>query len=148
MYDPRRAIAELRASSATDRALLVEAALLLPAVLLMQTVLPFRRWRALLTRPWPEAPPPTSERPSPGAIARAIDRARRHVPGRYRCLPVAYSAHLVLHRHGHGSLIHVGVARDAHGKVEAHAWVECDGRILVGDLPDLARFTVLPGLRP
>ena len=32
-------------------ALLLEAALLLPSVLLVQTLLPFRRWRVLLTRP-------------------------------------------------------------------------------------------------
>lgn len=147
MYDLRRAIAELRASSPTDRTLLVEAALLLPAVLLVQTLLPFRRWRALLTRPIPGTSP-LSDSPSPSAIAHAIDRARRHVPGRFRCLPVAYSAHLLLHRHGYGSYIHVGVAKNAQGKVEAHAWVECDGRILVGDLPDLDRFTILPGLRP
>lgn len=144
MYDPRRALAELRASAPIERTLLMEAALLLPAVLLIQTVLPFRRWRVLLTRPAPRAIP--RDRPTPATIARAVDRARRHVPGQYRCLPVAYSAHLLLHRHGHGSRVHVGVAHDSQGKVEAHAWVECEGRVLVGDLPDLKRFVSLPAL--
>ncbi|MET0341616.1 MAG: lasso peptide biosynthesis B2 protein [Polyangiales bacterium] len=52
----------------------------------------------------------------------------------------------MLARHGHPSQIHVGVSRDAHGKIDAHAWVVCEGRIVVGDLPDLSRFVPLPAL--
>ena len=29
-------------------------------------------------------------------------------------------------------------------RILAHAWVECDGAVLVGGLADLARYTVLP----
>lgn len=140
-----RALARLRALPGRERALLVEAALLLPAVEVTQKLLPFQRWRRLLTRPHVRAvrrPAPTA----PRAVADAVERARRWVPGAYRCLPVAYATHILLARHGHASQIHVGVSHDRDGKVEAHAWVVCEGRIIVGDLPDLGRFVPLPPL--
>lgn len=140
-----QALRKLRALDRGERRIVAEAALLLPLVHAAQQVLPFRRWRALLTRVHigrsPLRPPPSAE-----AIARAVERAQRGLPGVYKCLPAAYTAHLLLHRHGYPSIVQVGVARDARGKVEAHAWVECDGRILVGGLADLQRFVPLPPL--
>jgi hypothetical protein len=135
---------KLLAMPADERALMLEAAALLPVVKLVQAALPFKRWRSLLTH---RRPPRGSTRFSEQAIAQAVDRARRGVPGVYKCLPVAYAGHLLLHRHGHASTVQVGVARDAEGKVEAHAWVECRGRVLLGELPDLGRFVPFPPLR-
>lgn len=137
----------LIALPAIERALLLEAALLLPGVHTLQSTLPFRRWRAFLTRGAPHARKPCPDAPSPAQIAAAIERARRGVPGVYKCLPQAYAGHLLLHRHGYASTVQVGVARDAHGRVEAHAWVEREGKILIGELPDLGRFVPLPPLK-
>jgi hypothetical protein len=142
-----RALAELARKlvslRADERTLMVQAAALLPVVLLVQTSLPFKRWRPLLTR----GAPTRAKALTPAEIAQAVDRARRGLPGVYKCLPVAYSGHLLLHRHGHASTVQVGVARDAEGKVEAHAWVECEGGVLIGDVPDLSRFVPFPPLR-
>ena len=145
MSDLSRALGRFRALSLRERRVLGEAMLLLPAVHLVQKLLPFRHWRRLLTPPNGRAPtrPPELE---PARVADAVERARRLVPGRYRCLPVAYTTHLLLARHGLPSDIHVGVSHDRDGKVEAHAWVVCQGRIVVGDLPDLSRFVPLPAL--
>ena len=140
---PRR----LGALPASERALLLEAALLLPSVHTLQSALPFRRWRSLLTLGPPHARLLPTDAPSPAQIAAAIERARRGVPGVYKCLPQAYAGHLLLHRHGYASTVQVGVARDAQGRVEAHAWVEREGKILIGELPDLGRFVPLPPLR-
>ena len=144
MYALGRAFRKLRALSPRERRLLLEAALLVPAVHALQQTLPYRRWRALLTRPTPRRA--HRDAPSPAQIAEAVERARRGVPGVYKCLPAAYAAHLLMHRHGHASSVQVGVARDPAGKVEAHAWVEHDGRILLGALPDLVRFVPFPPL--
>jgi hypothetical protein len=76
-----------------------------------------------------------------------VDAARNWVPGRYQCLPSAYTAHLLLHRYGYDSEVHVGVRRDGQGKVEAHAWVHCNGRVVVGNVQDLGAFLPLPSLR-
>ena len=140
-----RALARLRALPTGERRVLGEAVLLLPAVHMAQKLLPFRRWRRLLTSSR-VAPVTSASALEPGRVAEAVERARRLVPGRYRCLPVAYTTHLLLSRQGHPSDVQVGVSHDRDGKVEAHAWVVCQGRIVVGDLPDLGRFVPLPPL--
>jgi len=38
----------------------------------------------------------------------------------------------------------IGVARDAGGDFEAHAWLECQGRILIGS-QDVNRYEPLAG---
>jgi hypothetical protein len=49
------------------------------------------------------------------------------------CLSQALTAHVLLLRSDHDPEIRVGVARDADGRFSAHAWVESDGSIVVGD---------------
>jgi hypothetical protein len=145
MFGVSRRIRRLVALSARERRLFAEAAVLLPSVHLLQQALPFRRWRSLLTRTKLVCAR-VSEAPTPGELARAVERARK-LPGEYKCLPAAYTLHLLLHRHGYASTVQVGVARDVHGAVEAHAWVEHEGKILIGALPDLVRFVPLPPLK-
>lgn len=147
MYAVQRALRRLRELPARERSVLLEAALLVPLVHTLQRTLPFRRWRRLLTRSTPPRAPSFAVAPTPAEIAQAVERARRGVPGIYKCLPTAYAGHLLLHHHGYTSTIQVGVSRDAKGEVEAHAWLVCDGRILIGDLPDLDRFVPLPPLQ-
>jgi hypothetical protein len=146
MSGATRALVELARKLSTlsrdERSLMLQAAALLPATLLVQSALPFKRWRPLLTR----GAPTGAQRMTPASIALAVDRARRGVPGVYKCLPVAYTGHLLLHRYGHPSQVQVGVALDADGKVEAHAWVEHEGRVLIGALPDHGRFVPFPPL--
>ncbi len=145
MFAVRRALRSWSELASSERRLLVEAALLLPSVHLLQQLLPFRRWRPLLTRSRRQHVARDGA-PSPDQIARAVTQAQRTLPGSYKCLPAAYAGHLLLHRHGYDSAVQVGVAHDASGRVEAHAWVEASGRILIGALPDHARFVPLPPL--
>jgi hypothetical protein len=42
--------------------------------------------------------------------------------------------------------LRIGVAKGEAGKLEAHAWVESQGRIVIGGLRDLPYFTPLPPL--
>ncbi|MDB4991380.1 MAG: hypothetical protein JWN04_6558 [Myxococcaceae bacterium] len=152
MFAASRALLRFYRLPECERTLLIEAALLLPVVHAVQTVLPFKRWRALLTvhagdnSATPAATNPVAA-PTAPQVAQAIERARKGVPGIYKCLPQAYAGHLLLHRHGHASRVQVGVARDTKGAVEAHAWVEWQGKVLIGQLPDLARFVPLPPLQ-
>jgi len=146
MFALTRALRRFGALPKGERSLLLEAALLVPLVHALQSTLPFRRWRALLT-PKGVAKQAAHAASTPAQIAHAVLRAQRGVPGVYRCLPAAYAGHLLLHRYGYPSIIHVGVGRDPQGALEAHAWVECEGTILIGDLPDLGRFVPLPPLQ-
>ena len=52
----------------------------------------------------------------------------------------------MLARRGVASDLCIGVAKNELGHIQAHAWVEVDGQVVVGGLPDLSRFQRLPSL--
>jgi hypothetical protein len=127
-----------------DRRLLVTAAMLQAAVRLGLAVLPYRRLRGLVDH---LARPGRLRRPAPASperIALAVTRASRLVPGA-TCLPQALAAKVLLERWGHPARVRVGVRRAAGATLLAHAWVECDGHIVLGGT-DLTRYTPLSAL--
>jgi hypothetical protein len=74
-------------------------------------------------------------------LARRIERLARLVPGA-SCLTQALALQYLLARGGHACKIHVGVRGDAAGAFAAHAWVTCNGRIVLGAADTrLADFT-------
>jgi hypothetical protein len=119
---------------APDRRLLLEAAMLQAAVRLALWFLPVRRW----SRP-PALLSPTAVLPS--RIAWAIAATTRLIP-RSTCLVRALAARRLLARHGYPSTLHLGVAKSP--EFQAHAWLECNGAILLG-APAAGRYTPLPG---
>jgi hypothetical protein len=72
------------------------------------------------------------ERPPPGRIVWAIQAASRRVPEASSCLPRALAARFLLVRWGYPADLLIGVARDNEGKLEAHAWVETLGKVMIG----------------
>jgi len=72
-----------------------------------------------------------------------IEAASRYVPAA-TCLARSMAAQVLLQRHGYNSTLRIGVARGRHGPLEAHAWVECAGRVVVGEVENLERYTPLP----
>ena len=70
----------------------------------------------------------------------AVGAASRLLPGT-TCLASALALQRRLSAQGHASELHIGVARQD-GKFSAHAWLVCEGRILVGEF-DHDRFTRL-----
>lgn len=89
-------------------------------------------------------PSPLRSDPTPGEADRvgwAVASAARFVPGA-TCLPQALAAEFLLRRRGHPAGLRLGVAKDERGHVEAHAWVESYGHVVIGD-HDLERFTEL-----
>ena len=77
----------------------------------------------------------------------AMHHAQRVIP-RATCLPQAIAAEALLTRGGLPAHLQIGVKKTADGKLTAHAWVESNGRIVVGDLRDLDAYTRLPTLPP
>ena len=75
-------------------------------------------------------------------ICRAVERAARYLPGRYLCLPQALAGYEVCARYGRRPVLRVGANRGSGGPIEAHAWLESDGAVVLGDLPDLSHFRV------
>jgi hypothetical protein len=136
------ALRRLSRTSWQERRLLAEAVALVPIVHQLQQRLPFTRWRRVLERHAPDGL--WGDRASPAQVAWAVKVAADYLPGEYKCLPRAYAAHVLLAHHGHRSEVRVGVARDPQGKVEAHAWVECQGNTVIGEVENMERFVRLP----
>jgi hypothetical protein len=78
----------------------------------------------------------------PELITWAVRAASRLVP-MATCLTQAVAAQLLLVRSGHASEICVGVARDAAEAFRAHAWVELQGRVVLG-AEGVTAFSRLP----
>jgi len=62
----------------------------------------------------------------------AVTRAHRYGPSRGACLQEALVGLLMLSRHGFPSQLQIGVRKGEQGQVEAHAWVENGGDIVIG----------------
>ena len=125
-----------------DRQLLFGTVWLVAVVRIALWLLPFpvvhRALAAASKRPRRYRPPDEAC----GRVAWAVERACRCIPGA-TCLPQALTADYLLCRLGQRSQLKIGVAKDTAGKFLAHAWVESDGRVVVGRLPNLSSYRVL-----
>jgi hypothetical protein len=109
-------------------------------------LLPFRslrRWLASSAAQGAGSQPDT--RPNPAHLARAVRRVSRYIPAA-NCLPQALATQWLLQRHGYPAELRLGVAKNGSGQLKAHAWVDSEGQTLIGWLPDLSRYTLLPSL--
>lgn len=107
---------------ASDRRLLLEA---LRELATVRLALQSRPMSALKRGPAAE-----SRTIDPARIAWAVRAAARVVPGA-ACLAQALAVQRMLARRGRASSVEVGVAKNRAG-VEAHAWLVCDGQIVIG----------------
>jgi Transglutaminase-like superfamily len=82
--------------------------------------------------------PPSSER-----ITWAISAVGRRIPLLSRCLTQAVAAKILLARCGYPALMRIGVSRNENGRLEAHAWVESQGVVVMG-APAAGHFIPLP----
>lgn len=128
-----------------DRRLLVSTALLLAAVRLGLRLLPFRILQRVLNR-LASAPAGSlgANRSSVDRLVWAVTVASHYVP-KATCLTQALAAQVLLGRRGHLSQLRVGVAKGEEGQLEAHAWLESQGKVIVGG-GELTRYTLLPDM--
>lgn len=136
----------LRSLDADERRLLLSASLLHAAIGAALLLLPFRAVRRLVKGLAKER----GSQPQPGArtldqVAWAVGAAGRHLPLGKRCLTQALVAQVLLARRGQPACLRLGVARREDGEFRAHAWIESEGRIVVGG-QGAAGYTALPAL--
>lgn len=77
-------------------------------------------------------------------IVWAVRAVSRRFPAA-TCLTQAIAARVLLVRHGLAAELRVGVARDAVGEFRAHAWLEREGRVIIGGDESLS-FKPMPGI--
>jgi hypothetical protein len=139
-----------------DRRLLARAGLLVAVVQLGLRRVPFTMLCRLATGGQRSIGMPADRaRPSLDRIAWAVTVASRIIPGPTTCLTRALAAQALLARYGFPGRLHFGVTRGEGSQVKGHAWVESDGRILIGGTEDeirrytpLAAFDVAATFRP
>ena len=107
---------------ASDRRLLLEA---LRELTTVRLALHARPVSALKREPAAEA-----RALDPARIAWAVRAAARVIPGA-ACLAQALAVQRMLAARGRTSSVEVGVAKN-HAGIEAHAWLVCDGQIVIG----------------
>jgi hypothetical protein len=129
-----------------ERLLLLEALAVVVACRLGLWLLPFQKLRALVSemgqRPIDSQ---TSNPLSVDRIAWAVRAVSQYVP-RATCLTQALAGQVLLVRRGYPTCLRIGVTRKPREGLEAHAWLECDGRIVLGDHGFLAMYTPFPSL--
>jgi hypothetical protein len=144
--------------TATDRRLLVTAVLLLGAVRLGLWLVPFQALRQLLAKMTRHATDATARLSSPKSdatdarrgmhpdrIVWAVVVGSRYVP-KSTCLAQALAVQMLLARRGVPAHLHIGVAKQGQEKqLEAHAWVESQGKIVIGG-SEPGRYIPLSGL--
>ncbi|MFM7377024.1 MAG: lasso peptide biosynthesis B2 protein [Erythrobacter sp.] len=74
-------------------------------------------------------------------IAFVIPRVVHRLPWRADCLVQALAGQAMLRRRSIASTIEVGTAKHPDGRFEAHAWLVCDGEVVLGG--DISRFEPL-----
>lgn len=130
-----------------ERRLLIETALLLEAIKLSMRLLPFRTLRRLLVRVTDAAPakPQHTDHLPVKRVAWAVAATSRHTPGVKTCLTQALATQVLLARRGHPALLRIGVAKGEQEQFQAHAWVESEGKVVIGG-SEPGRYTPLAGL--
>jgi Transglutaminase-like superfamily len=120
----------------------LEAALCLLAVRLAFDFLPLPRALRLLciTQGGRTASPVVASQAD--EVRRSIARAARHVPFRAACLQQAFAALLMLRRRGLSATVQLGLAKDGHGVLRAHAWSRC-GEVAVSGVDAAQGFTAV-----
>jgi hypothetical protein len=130
------------------RRLLFEAVAAIAVVRVGLRLLPFLKLQRMLDRV--VALPIVREQGSAAfdvipAVHWAMTAASARLPA--TCLVQALAAGVMLRRRGLACRLRLGVRTRAGGSgapLEAHAWVECEGRIAIGDVAHLSELAVMP----
>lgn len=131
----------------SDRQLLITTFVLLATIRFGLWLLPFPTWHRLLAGITQVKRLQQAEPTSILKIVWAVSVASRYMPGGVKCLARALVTQVLLNWNGHAAQLRLGVAKGEEGQLEAHAWVESQGQIVIGGLSNLSSFTPLPSFR-
>jgi hypothetical protein len=132
--------------SRTEKLLFLQAMLVLAFVTLGLRAFPWLKLQRLLLKlaNW-HGPSAVRRRVSLRSISRSIRAASHYIP-KATCLPQALTAQHLLIWNSYPADFQIGVAKDANGKLEAHAWVTSQNKIIVGGEQTVNRFVSLSAM--
>jgi Transglutaminase-like superfamily len=96
--------------------------------------MPFPRFQALLARRSISLSVKRGAAPTTEHLARDVRVVSSYVP-RATCLTQALAGRILLTHYGYPAIVHVGVTRaeGAGNTFHAHAWLESDGKVIIGE---------------
>jgi hypothetical protein len=124
-----------------DRQLIVVVILLLSFVRLGFLLFPFPKLKQILHRFSQQSPSPNPHNLM--ALIWAVNVASNLMPGGVKCLARALTMDVLMHRQGYLPDLRLGVLKQTDGQPYFHAWVEYQGQVIIGNLPNLKDFTPL-----
>ena len=130
--------------SSEERRLLIRAAGWVVIARAALWLLPFSAVRHAFDRPRSRRSDLSFIRPR--RLSWAVQTSARWVP-QATCLTQALALQALMAQAGRMGDVHLGVTKDAPGGFEAHAWVEHDGEIILGDNGGVARYARMMALR-
>ncbi|MEH2154982.1 lasso peptide biosynthesis B2 protein [Nostoc sp.] len=72
----------------------------------------------------------------------AVEVSSHYMPG-VKCLARALTCQVFMSRHGYTSNLCIGVAKGEEGELKAHAWLENQGQVVIGNVTNLSNFSQL-----
>ena len=136
--------------TAGDRRLLAWAAFLIGAIRIGVWLIPFQNLRRMLAlKTYSPGGQRANSHNCSDRIAWAVRTASRYVP-KATCLVQALAAQVLLRREGYPASFCLGIVRSKEGNVQAHAWVESEGKVIIGgsEVEMYTRLLALGGERP
>ncbi|NEO22845.1 MAG: lasso peptide biosynthesis B2 protein [Moorea sp. SIO4G2] len=131
-----------------ERQLVINTFILLGLIRLGLWLLPFQTLRRLIAKiSQPSLQAQGVNQTNLSKIVGAVNLSSRYMPGGVKCLARALTTQVLMSRCGYSPQLRIGVAKGEGGKLEAHAWVENQGQVVIGYLRDLSRFTPLPSFK-
>jgi hypothetical protein len=128
-----------------EKLLLARALAVVVMVRISHSLLPFQTVRRLVESPgrrvWEGVNP--AEPRALRKIVSSVARVSRYVPSA-TCLTQAMATQLLVRRTGQDVDLRIGVLKADSGELKAHAWIEKDGRVIIGWVPELGDYAMLP----
>lgn len=84
--------------------------------------------------------------PSHHRIVSAVKIADENLPGDRTCLIRSSTAEVILLIYNFDFNHRIGIVKENDGELSAHSWIKIDGKVVIGKIEELPRFTSLPPL--
>lgn len=141
-------LAKLLSLPKSERRLLLQVTLLLGATQLALRMFSFRRvYRWMSVASQSKTTQGENFHLDAEKICAAVNKSGRNFIGVNSCFPQALVGEMLLKRNAHPATLRIGVIKDQGGNLKAHAWVEMDGRVVIGGpISHVESYTPLPEL--